>query len=556
MENEECQIITKIENVREDLSSLESIEFYHDLVRNRISESHIERPELHSKLTSSHFSYLERLPPDVKDYLEADLIDANGESVTDFSSSIASLKNRLIESDSLGEFLESTISSLIRSHQVITIVKDFAEMKVSSIKSMYNKIIEEKEAESKALITKLRQRVRDLEEIQKGKSTPASSDARMQKEIDKLKLKVITLEKQNDFLVNKCHQHEKKITDAKPAKKKRTSKKNVELKHKESEESEGEGDPVEDEVVEQEIISADPDEEQPSITDNYREGVIMVDVTSLKQKKKPKKKAATSGTQLTLENLAIEYSSVLMHVNSQIRYDERDPLFYHENYFKLLSLFLEIISKFDSKRQLLKSKSSFIKEVMELTHKLIIGESKVHFDELQELVVRPRVLPIQFISKNPYWTKHFQPGEKGINAYKRVESKIESNPDHFKLVLQEGVTRQIYTILTNLLNSARVEFNSFHHKQVEDMHFKFESEYPVDKDIRVKLKAFKGNVKNVVIMAQIMILSLRLMQDCCPLTEDDNIYIQSEMDMLFDEANWKNMEHVLQQLKGWSMSLR
>jgi len=55
-------------------------------------------------------------------------------------------------------------------------------------------------------------------------------------------------------------------------------------------------------------------------------------------------------------------------------------------------------------------------------------EEKVYFSDMQNLVARPRIFPLNFSSKNPVWDKMITAKERGYNTYDRLQNKVKENP--------------------------------------------------------------------------------------------------------------------------------
>lgn len=101
---------------------------------------------------------------------------------------------------------------------------------------------------------------------------------------------------------------------------------------------------------------------------------------------------------------------------------EESSLLKNRSYNEFLSLFVEIIPKFEKRKEFLIEHCVFVKNMLEMAFHLLVKSSNVSYSYNQELVETQFPLPIKFFPKTKFWGKisAMTSNDKNKEAYKRT----------------------------------------------------------------------------------------------------------------------------------------
>lgn len=275
-------------------------------------------------------------------------------------------------------------------------------------------------------------------------------------EIDKLKLKIISLEKQNEFLIAKSKAQSKKVLKKKKKgvvkkKKKAMSKNKEEIVVKETE-----GTPSEKAESMQEIDnkdekneskadysddddSGDEDDQTDKENDNGIINIPSGPANKGKKKTGGRKKVAQKIETILVRINKIFLDSLLNDTDLQSSNPEKTncSLYKYTNYSTFLKLFLDLVPKFKNKNnELLGKFNEFFSKLLHTLFLLLTSKSKVHFNQSQEHVGRPNIFPYNFQTNSLYWNRYLTKMEKGRKAVGYAsQDKVAKNPLNHKLLI-------------------------------------------------------------------------------------------------------------------------
>lgn len=167
-----------------------------------------------------------------------------------------------------------------------------------------------------------------------------------------------------------------------------------------------------------------------------KNGLITFDMSSStaqaqKKVKRRRKKKVIKAPKKTygLDGIVTSFApNLLKSYNKFVLKDPKDRMFFYDNYQAMIFNFIEVLPNLDAKKFLVRARSSLIKELFQTTLYLVSHEEKVYFSEMQNLVSRPRIFPLNFSTKNPVWDKFITAKERGYNTYDRMEKRIKETP--------------------------------------------------------------------------------------------------------------------------------
>lgn len=554
-----------IGSLLEEVRTVEQQSSYHQIVAD-IQTSQPESPPT-SPSPPQSYPHLSKLPVELKDYLTRNLSHGVWSDLPGISLELkADLENQE------GSMTLELLQLMARSSQIIRHVKDFVDLSLSGVECLFSKKFNEERDEHASLVQRLTSRLKESEKLNSklSKDLEVGLDTKLVKENDKLKLKVISLEKQSEFLKKKCQDLEsssaagsKKVVKRKKKKKttvntnaNTSTNNNAEQDSQQQAQSlkraktETESEHNDASEAENEIVEEDEKENRGQ---NEPSSCLMSFDTAgfgaPKKKKKVVKKKIVKKTVSTLDNVLSGMCPLLLRTQS---FEEgKNKLYYFNNYKSYLVNFVEALPCLQSKKEILTTRTKMVKLLFSIALRLIKSEDQVYFDAVQEMVERPVVLPIHFTTKSAYWSKYIKVGEKGINTFKRVGPSMKAAPQNFKFLLQEGVTNQIQVVLIAISNAVLVEIDSLKAKLKEGQNFPYDTEYPKDKLMRGQLKDVRTLISKLKDFVQVRILSIYLLISICGVSKDEETYFRSEISNLISEEAWTNLESSRSDLLTW-----
>lgn len=534
------------------IKDIEHSKFYSDILKDLAQNGQIEMKSLNFKETwlNSHLEDIKDM--ETKSILGSDLTNGNFEN--------AKTIEKTLKQDIEEIGMKRIFKIFLRANQVLKFNNTILEGGEEELKSFYERKIEEIQEQSENRVKNLTKKL----EINSKKITKelSAGDEKKDQELHKLRLKVISLEKQNGFLKSRSLELEKQLSKAvsKPKKKKKKIKKKPKIEENE-EISENkistEIKNSDEEQMEEEGSQSSEKENEDKENKKLKQGEVMIISTDdFHQKKKKKRKKKKTGA-TAFESLLIDYTNLILRSANSSRISRKDERFYDQNFTKFLEIFLDICPKLDINKKLMKEKPEFIKNLFETTHELIKNNDRVFYSEEQEHVGKPQIFPHHFRTKNKYWLTFIPKEEKGIKAINRkAQKRFEETPNEYKFLVQRSVRDQLKVLLINFVNYCRVQLMELREKVEEIQHMEFkEKTYLKGKDIRLGMKGMRDNLRMRRLYTKIMILGYEIIKNTSNLNEDEEEYFNGEIRELVAEESWKVFKEVGNEMRGWVMSL-
>ena len=453
------------------------------------------------------------------------------------------------------------VSNMLLSAKTLKFVSDFNESVSYS-------------QDAKEIISGLEKRLKILtrknDELTKksavGENGKIASNKKSDNEIHKLRLKIISLEKQNEFLIqkNKALEIEKTTSTKKKVikKKKKVLKKDTvysdgTLLDQEAEE-EDDDEPVQlkkviknKKSVLEEVVEADEEihfnKETPK--EKIISGVINIPSGQADKPQKKKflkaKKAESSNLPLILLNINQIFIDALLNdgnltSNEKNSEDRASSLYQDDNYTEVIKHILELAPTIKLKNfRLLSMYKEFFSKIFNVFYLLITSKSKVHFPQNQNDVETPSIFPLNYQTSNPYWSRFLTSKDMGKKAISdSMMNRIAIKPFNYKLLIQRDVQGEFCAIIGQIANFSKTSLYKLRSQlfNIKDYHFE---NFPKANEIRGNMCKLMDNLEDRLTYSKLYILCEKIVQAIMPKRKDEFInFVQNEIDDIMDAKNW------------------
>ena len=407
-----------------------------------------------------------------------------------------------------------------------TCLEIFSEIE-SNLKTEFNNKIKNQQAKILAL-EKLLKSLKDTPISQK--TAPKSSKA--DKELEKLKVKLISLENQNSYLVAREKALETKLKDGSgAAKEKEPASKEPAKKKKEK-------------TTSLESSSKSKNSQLLMVFDAPEPGLQSKKISGVKKVKKISKQERMD----RFETSIMDYCTVL---SAAVLSEPELPsgLFESGVFEGLLELVIEIVPKINSKKELLVDRSGFMKGILEVAVRLIDGKKRVRFSEEQMLVCVPDVLPLNFNPKTSFWIKALDPKSHVLEAEKDPNKPVP------KFVVQDPVTRQLQSYLTGFVNYLRMKLSELSEKAAnlrsKDDHLQPSSAPIKALEIRQSLRKLLELINQRSLLTKTLLLCYLFIERVAFISGEQHTYYREEAEELLAERHWKDLPALGKEISLW-----
>ena len=377
-----------------------------------------------------------------------------------------------------------------------------------------------------------------------GKSGKAGTVPKLEKEVERLKVRIIALESQNAFMVSRERALETKMKEnaTTPSETKKEKEGTKDLKKKKE--------------------SKDLSSHKHSSASMDTKNSVMVfensDYGNNLQSKKlsaPLNKKVKKVTKLEkldrYETALMDYCSILnIVILTECSNGLPGKLLDANVYQSFMELVIDILPKIDKRKELLADRSGFLKGILELAVRCIDAKKKVRFSEEQMMVCVPDVLPINFHAKTSFWIKVLDPKHSIVPSL----ADDTKEPKPCKFVVQEQVTKSLQSILTNFVNYLRLKLSELGEKAANLRSGGGEavSGTPT-KSIEVK-QSFKKLLEIIHQRSQYtktLVLCYVFIERSSSISEEQQIYYTEEISELLAERHWRDLPSMLEDIRQW-----
>lgn len=532
---------TFLKNTASLTDNLEMMHFFHRaVIASRIGN---ETNTLHLSLKPEwHTAHLARMDMEARLILQTQQSGVYPGLLNNTAEFEEEIKKLVATSPGQAEaIIKLLILSNLRLAQWTSIVAPVLEDGLSQVEEVYNHCTEEVKEEMNSRVRLLTSKVDRLDKLLKsiqslgktqltaGKASMGEKDTKkLEKELEKLRVKVIALEKQNGYLVSREKEIEGKLKDFKEKgekKKKKTSS--------------AESEPKEIKKLKPKEGLMIFDSPAPAYLASKAEGgKTSSQSLSVKQEKLDK-----------LESTLLEYTQLLS--TSLFCVNKIPEVFFEEKtYIQTLELIIESLPKIEKRKLLLNDKSEWLRCMLELGVRLIDNHKRVKFSAEQELVGVYEVLPLHFTPKTTYW----------MNVVKTKGNEIlhEENTGFGKLVPNDAITRKINELLTIFVNYLRSKIAETNEKLAQ---YKTPTPDPSQPfvfngpnqglEIRNQVKKIRTLIISKAMLCKTMIACYLFSDRCSNIGEDRKIYFKEEIEELLGEKQWQDFPSVGSDIRKW-----
>ena len=528
-----------------------------------------------SQLQNSQWlQHLQNLPFEVRLRLQDNMkqvfpgLDLTGKSTEKFFAGLIANSP-----ETLSSIAQLLISLVARFTQWAAVSGEFFSDKFSTIESVFSeqeqRLREEQANKTKVLAAKLER----LDKLVKGvgvgagkggfgggeafgagagvggaKGPAAAKVSKEVKELERLKVRVVALEKQNAFLVAREKDLEYRLSVAAtgvmdgPKQSEKKKKAGVSKDTKEGETGNlGK------------VKSA-----RSSGTDKEQEGVMLFDAPMLPSKKKAAtvvKKVIVSKQEKMdrLETSLLDYTTYLSNVVLSLPTLPIQML-ESSNFTGYLEMVVDLLPKVDKRKDLLADRSGWVRGILEIASRLVANRNKVKWSDEQELVGAPDALPLKISPKTTYWIKVVE--NKAL-----IELMAEMKQENLgKLVVQEPVTKKLLDLMTGFTNYLRVKIAENDEKIIlakTGAEFAGPGSSPLQKtsDTKTNLKKLKEAFYTKISQTKTL-LTIYIWMDCIShLPPEQTRYFQEEAQLILQDPNWQSLPLLYNELLDWYSGL-
>jgi len=516
---------------------------YSEIVNGNLMKTEMEPLESLPSLNWAT-SHLEKFTPSSQRMLLSQLEDRFGELVIN-PDRVVERMIEVVKSGSLDYIIatfQDLLKIMLKSEHLLMNQTYYLETILGDLDVYLEEKFSDHNQESELVIRSLQSKIIALEKGPKPTKDANKGQKKKEKEIEKLKVKVLTLEKQNIDLASKMFDIEAKSPSApskitKPKIKKVTEKRSAKPTRQSLERMDGS--PMGPKFLEDPIKSGSPDP--------YNQK------KSKKKLKKIIKEKVFEKFDITLMN----YNAILMQgvLESKQWLDEM----YHERiYINFLELFVETLPRIEKQRHIIMENPSFVKAMLEMTFRMLKAREMVYSDQVQEMVGKPSIFPLLFKPKNKYWIKLLPVSELGGKALKKVEDykKLvqDENLPESKFLVQDTVSKNLQKILlsiTHFIRSRLLEMTSPPKQRVLSPN----ERYPRGKDIKNTLQILKEFLLKKRKLAETLVLCYLLIGEINQVTTEEKKYFQDEINDTLTYDKWKDSINLSDEIRKWYLDL-
>lgn len=232
------------------------------------------------------------------------------------------------------------------------------------------------------------------------------------------------------------------------------------------------------------------------------------------------------------------------------------PMFEYGNYNQFLSLFVEIIPKFERKKELLIEHCSFVKDIFELAYFMINNHQLVVHTTLQEMVDTPTALPISFVPKTKYWSKILA----GFTDVKEASRNFQSlNHNHKPLLNNPEANMVVQNIVQNICYNLRILLDDLRANLNGKCSMLMDGDsntYWRALDLKKALKTKTKVVGQLVELSKIYVLGNLLQRKLNMLSYEETTFNDKDIDDIIELEKWSQMPAIHNELKDYSNNLR
>lgn len=516
---------------------------FHINLKNEWWNSHLTKADLESRIILEN--HLRNLLPNVN--LSAPDVDAQ------------LLKFAGTESEKAAITIKSLCQISIRLFQWSSLVNSYLSRGLNRIEDIFQEEMErvkqEFQSRTKLMSSKLEstdKMLRLLKEslMHKLSDSPQSStpskptpkqlkEAKDTKELERLKVKIIALEKQNSYLVSREKDLENKLHHKSEGGGKKKSKDAEGLKEKENAAGGG---------------------GKETAKEQTKKGVMVFDMDDVKDPIPPKKKSSASVKKVLVskqekqdrfEASLLEYTALLSA--SVINLPILPPFLMDSTiYSSFLEMIVEILPKIDKRKEVIIDKTLWFKNILELANRMILNKGKVRWSEEQELVGIPESLPLKLAPKTSFWVKV-------IDSKSSLLCDVINESEHTgKLIVQESVTRKLVDILTGIVNYIRVKMAETNEKiasikstTAETVTNSTAPQNLKSVDVKSSIRKIKELIQSKGQLAKSLIMCYVFIERCMKISHEQEVYFNQEIEELVSEKNWKDLPLIGSEIRSW-----
>lgn len=450
--------------------------------------------------------------------------------------------------------LKGLILSTLRLYQSTSILSQYLGKGLGRIDQAYDESMHRIREECNNRIKILGVKIDKVEKVAKGVkelaggivASPGSKGAKgekgekgttksgLEKEVERLKVRIVALEKQNSFLVGREKDLETKLKESPKVEKKEKKR-----------EKEGKGSKEKD-------VPESPAKSSKSV-------LLVMDPpvstpTDQTDKKKGKKVVVSKQEkQDRFETTLMDICSLLS--SAMVSGPLPSQLFLAPVYSNFMEAIVEVLPKADKKKDVLADKSGWFKGLLEIAVRMIDHKHRVKWSEEQELICIPDPLPIKFNPKSTFWIRILDP--------KNLDMVPEAMEPMSKFIVQEQVTKKLLELTNSFANYFRIKIAECSDKLLSmkipspDLSQPFTGT-PVAKgtEIKLTLKKLKETIQQKAILSKSLICCYLFIERLAVLASEQKIYLEEEIEEIINEKYWRDVPLAGQEVKSWYLRLR
>lgn len=540
METALDKLETKIIHFTDNLQRIERQELYKSIIQEKLKQSPSKSgKKAQEKKEKEKIEYcwlnnfLKKYKLKKKNFLNSQLIESFGDLKKFSEESVSQLTSIIDQKNKkyLIELTKTLIKISTRQNLILHNLEDFLEYGLPDIQSQFELQLEESMNESAGIITELELKILNLEsrlkKIDPG-IIPEKVVQKKDKKIFKLKNKIESLMKKNSTLKLKINGKKKTKKGKKSVTNRKDKKEKMESKFKEN------------------IPKARSKSKEPRGGKKFKKKSPMIPISNIRFLKK---KDNYDYDQLSF--FLIKFNGIMSQSLTKSNLWSKE-IFYEPVYTTILEMFVEFLPIVNKKREVLIEEPGFIKGIFEIFYRLISNSGLVHFDQIQEWIGVPEVLPLNFKPRSKYWVKFMK------NEKKKNEISKEIRDD---LVVNEEISQQLKRLLIGISDFLRIKLSTY--VELTDKIRKSSDVINGKEGKSLKSRSLNKNMKSLsdVLhirkkMNEILILSFLICDELGGDEEEESDFYQREVNRVFDEVqNWKDCVMIAEEVRGWYRGL-
>lgn len=478
-------------------------------------------------------------------------------SGADLDQQLASILN---DKESSTAIMKAMLLSNLRLAQWIEVVLPLVDDKFNDLDQLYTELSDslkdQVNSRVRLLTTKIEKTDKLLKSLKESPKTALASlgqfgkaggekvdikNSKSEKDVEKLKVKVIALEKQNAYLVTKEKELEGKlrefVTKGKGGEKKK--------------------------IVKKSSLSVSQDtKKKPKDKDGQKLNEVMIFDSPMPSSSKgetaniktPVSNIVSKQEKLDkLETSLMEYTQLLSSVICSLDHIP-EYLFEEKTYVSTLEMIVETLPKIEKRKILLSDKSEWLRGLLEIGIKLIDNQALVKFSPEQELVGAVDSLPLSFTPKTTYWMN--------VVKSKNQDIAMEVNSGFGKLVPNDAVTRKINELLTGYLNFLRSKIAEINEKLEQFKAPVADANQPYaftgqnqGLEIRQNIKKIRSFLSQKALMTKAMVSCYLFIERAANISNEQQIYFTEEIADLLSDRYWRDAPLLGQNIRSWYVKL-